>query len=307
MVQCILYTKNKTGEKMDCITLKAYAKVNLSLDIVGKRPNGYHDVEMIMQQITLFDEVTLTKIDEGISITTDCKFIPSNNSNIACKVAKDIMDTFKLNSGIHIDIKKNIPVAAGLAGGSTDAAAVIEGMNLLFDLKMSLEDMKELAVKHGADIPFCIQGGAAIARGIGEELSPIKSLDNVWMVLCKPPISVSTQEVYGQLVLDEIKMHPDTQALIDAMNSGDYRFIAKNMYNVLEEVTARNHISISQIEKKLREYGAIGSMMSGSGPTVFGIFKNYKSAHRGFKNLLKKYRQVYLVQAYDGGSTNEQN
>ncbi|MBN2796885.1 MAG: 4-(cytidine 5'-diphospho)-2-C-methyl-D-erythritol kinase [Clostridia bacterium] len=292
---------------MDCITLKAYAKVNLSLDIVGKRPNGYHDVEMIMQQITLFDEVTLTKIDEGISITTDCKFIPSNNSNIACKVAKDIMDTFKLNSGIHIDIKKNIPVAAGLAGGSTDAAAVIEGMNLLFDLKMSLEDMKELAVKHGADIPFCIQGGAAIARGIGEELSPIKSLDNVWMVLCKPPISVSTQEVYGQLVLDEIKMHPDTQALIDAMNSGDYRFIAKNMYNVLEEVTARNHISISQIEKKLREYGAIGSMMSGSGPTVFGIFKNYKSAHRGFKNLLKKYRQVYLVQAYDGGSTNEQN
>lgn len=290
---------------MNSIQVKAYAKVNLSLDIVGKRSNGYHDVEMIMQQITLYDEVTLTKKDSGISIKTDCYYIPSNFKNIAYKVAKDVMQSYNITDGIHIDIKKNIPVAAGLAGGSADAAAVIKGLNDLFNLNMTLQMMKDLSVKHGADIPFCIEGGAALARGIGEELEVIPSLDKTWMVLSKPSISVSTQEVYKQFDLNKVKKHPDTLLLIKAMHDNDKKIIADHMYNVLEEITARNYPVISAIEKKMREYGAIGTMMSGSGPTVFGIFKNYKTALSAYKNLSKRNKQVYLVQAYNGGSKHE--
>lgn len=290
---------------MDKLSLKGYAKINLSLDIVGKRANGYHDVEMIMQQITLYDQITLTKTDKDITIETDCKFIPSNKSNIAWKVAEDIFRSYNIDSGLHIEINKNIPVAAGLAGGSTDAASVIKGINQLFQLNMTLDEMKDLSVKHGADIPFCIQGGAALARGIGEELTFLPSLKNAWFVLCKPAISVSTQEVYQALDIKKIQDHPQTQTLIDAILKNDFRYVAKNMYNVLEEVTSKKYDVIAMIEKKLKEYGAIGAMMSGSGPTVFGIFKNYKSATSAYKNLKKKYRQVYLVQAYDGGSNNE--
>lgn len=290
---------------MDIIKMKAYAKVNLSLDITGKRSNGYHEVEMIMQQITLYDEVTISKKEKGITISTDCVFVPSNHKNIAYKIAEDVMNRYKITSGIHIDIKKIIPVAAGLAGGSADAAAVIEGLNDLFELQMTKEEMQAIAVKHGADIPFCIEGGAAVARGIGEDLEVIPSLKKTWLVLCKPSIGVSTKEVYGQLQLDAIKRHPDTPALIEAMTRNDYRFIAKEMYNVLEEVTSRNYPVIHTIEKKMREYGAMGTMMSGSGPTVFGIFKNYKSALNAKKNLKRRNKQVFLVQAYDGGSKDE--
>lgn len=286
---------------MDKLELKAYAKVNLSLDILGKRQNGYHEVEMIMQQITLTDHVTLEKRDANITIHTDCSYVPSDHRNIAYKIAKDVIDQFDIKSGLHIEIKKVIPVAAGLAGGSADAAAVIKGLNQLFDLKMSLEDMKEIAVKHGADIPFCIEGGAAVARGIGEELEVIPSLKNTWMVLVKPPIGVSTPSVYKALDLNKIIKHPDTEALIEAMHDNDYRFIANNMYNVLEEVTSRKYSIIGELEKKMKEYGAIGTMMSGSGPTVFGIFKNYKKAAAAAKNLKRKNKEVFLVSTYDGG------
>lgn len=290
---------------METINIKAYAKINLSLDILGKRENGYHDVEMIMQQVTLHDVVKISKKEKGISIKTDCYYVPSNPKNIAYKVAHDVLKTYNIESGIHIDIKKVIPVAAGLAGGSADAAAVIKGLNQLFDLNMTQEDMKTLSVKHGADIPFCIEGGAAVARGIGEELEPLKSLNRTWIVLCKPSTSVSTKEVYKALKVDKIQKHPNTAALIDAMASGDEYFIAKNMYNVLEEVTTKKHTIIKDIEKKMREYGALGSMMSGSGPTVFGIFKNHKNAKNAYQNLKRHNKQVYLTQAYNGGSNNE--
>ncbi|WP_255812842.1 4-(cytidine 5'-diphospho)-2-C-methyl-D-erythritol kinase [Acidaminobacter sp. JC074] len=286
---------------MDTIKMKAYAKVNLSLDILGKRPNGYHDVEMIMQQITLYDDIEIRKTDQDITIHTDCYYVPSDSRNIAYKIAKDVLEMKHIESGIHIEIKKVIPVAAGLAGGSADAAGVIMGLNILFDLNMSLEEMKEIAVKHGADIPFCIEGGAAVARGIGEELEVIPSLKNTWMVLVKPPIGVSTQSVYKNFDLDKVEKHPDNEKLIEAMHKNDYRFIAKNMYNVLEEVTSKRHSIIGQIESKMREYGALGTMMSGSGPTVFGIFKNYKKAETASKHLRRKYKDVFLVQAYDGG------
>ena len=291
---------------MDSISLKAYAKVNLSLDILGKRPNGYHDVEMIMQQITLYDKVDIKKTDKDITIHTDCYYVPSDPRNIAYKIAKDVLDKYTITSGIHIEIKKTIPVAAGLAGGSADAAAVIMGLNDLFDLKMTIQEMKDVAVKHGADIPFCIEGGAAVARGIGEELEIIPSLENVWIVLVKPPIGVSTQSVYKSLVVDEIENHPETNNLIEAMHKNDYRYVANNMYNVLEEITSRRYSIIGRIESKMREYGALGTMMSGSGPTVFGIFKNYKKAETASRHLKRKYKDVFVVTTYDGGK-HEQN
>ena len=291
---------------MDSISLKAYAKVNLSLDILGKRPNGYHDVEMIMQQITLYDKVDIKKTEKDITIHTDCYYVPSDPRNIAYKIAIDVLDKYKITSGVHIEIKKIIPVAAGLAGGSADAAAVIMGLNDLFGLKMTIQEMKDIAVKHGADIPFCIEGGAAVARGIGEELEIIPSLQNVWMVLVKPPIGVSTQSVYKSLVVDEIKNHPETNNLIEAMHKNDYRYVANNMYNVLEEITSKRYSIIGRIESKMREYGALGTMMSGSGPTVFGIFKNYKKAETASRHLKRKYKDVFVVTTYDGGR-HEQN
>lgn len=287
---------------MNLITIKAHAKVNLSLDILGRRENGYHDVEMIMQQVTLFDDITLERKPKGITIEANHKFVPNNSKNIAYQVAEDMIKAFKIDSGLHIIIKKRIPVAAGLAGGSADAAAVIKGMNTLFDLGLSLEEMKAIGLKRGADIPFCIEGGAAVARGIGEDLEIIPSLKQVWMVLCKPPIGVSTQEVYKALDVNRIERHPDTALLIEAMTKNDYKTVANHMYNVLEEVTGRKYSIINTYEKKMREYGAIGTMMSGSGPTVFGIFKNYKQGLNAYKNLSKVNQQVYLVQTYHGGA-----
>lgn len=290
---------------MDIIKEKAYAKVNLSLDVINRRANGYHEVEMIMQQITLHDTVTIHKTSGGITIKSDSVYIPDNHKNIAYKIAKDVLNRFNIKSGIHIEIEKRIPVAAGLAGGSADAAAVIKGLNKLFDLKMTKEEMKKYSLKHGADIPFCVEGGAAVARGIGEDLEKIVGLKKAWMVLYKPSIGISTQEIYQNLDINKIKKHPDTKLLLEALASGKYRILAKNMYNVLEEVTVKKYPLINDIRRKMKEYGAIGTMMSGSGPTVFGIFKNYKSAELAYKKLYKKNKQVFLVMTYDGGDINE--
>ena len=290
---------------MNKIKMKAYAKVNLSLDITGKRPNGYHEVEMIMQQISLHDVVTLEKISSGISIHTNCPYIPSDHRNIVYQVAQEMMDQYQLSGGLSIDIEKNIPVAAGLAGGSADAAAVIMGMNNLFKLDLPLEVMKAFALKFGADIPFCIEGGAAIARGIGEELEPIKGLKDTWMVLVKPNIGVSTESVYKQVNISQIKKHPPTLKLKEAIEKNDLHNLSKYMYNVLEEVTGKNYPVIELLEKKLRSFNALGAMMSGSGPTVFGIYRNYKNAQKAYKNLLKTQREVFLVQAYQGGIKSE--
>lgn len=284
---------------MDSIKIKAYAKINLSLDITGKRDNGYHDVEMIMQQITLCDNVEIIKKDKDITIETNSKFVPDDDRNIGVKVAKEILEKYNIKSGIHIKINKKIPVAAGLAGGSADAAAVIKGLNDLFELNMTVDEMKDIGVIHGADIPFCIEGGASVARGIGEELEPIKGLKDVYIVLCKPSISVSTAKVYNRFDINNVKKHPDTKLLLDAIENGDFRTVAINMYNVLEEVTSKRYMVISELEKKMSEYGAIGTMMSGSGPTVFGIFNNYKRAESAYKNLKKRNKQVFLTKTYN--------
>jgi len=288
------------------IQIKARAKINLSLDVIGKRPDGYHDVEMIMQQIDLFDLVNVKEVSgKDITIISECPFIPKDSNNIAYKAAALIKDTFNISTGLSIKIEKNIPVAAGLAGGSTNAAAVLIGLNKLWNLKLSTEELMTLGAKLGADVPFCILGGAAYAEGIGEVLTPIGGLKNVWLVVAKPSISVSTAEVYKQLDLTKIPERSDTKLLLTAVDNGDINLLAKNMFNVLESVSEVRFPVIREIKNKMLEYNAIGSMMSGSGPTVFGIFKNYERAKSAYENLSILYKQTYLVQSYSRRNNNE--
>ncbi|WP_089284160.1 4-(cytidine 5'-diphospho)-2-C-methyl-D-erythritol kinase [Anaerovirgula multivorans] len=292
---------------MNSIQLKSRAKINLSLDVLGKRLDGYHEVKMIMQQIDLYDNITVVerRDRETIQILTECEFIPKNNGNIAYRAAELIRKQYNISCGLDIYIEKNIPVAAGLAGGSSNAAAVLTGLNQLWQLKLAQKQLMELGVSIGADIPFCIMGSAAIAEGIGEKLTAVDGLKNVWMVLAKPAISVSTAEVYSRLDLSKIENRPDTLKLLKAIKERDLYTLSKNMANVLETVTERKHPIIKDLKKKMIEYQALGSMMSGSGPTVFGIFKKYEKAKAAYENLKIINRQTYLVQSYSKGNNHE--
>ena len=271
---------------MNSICIKARAKINLSLDVLRKREDGYHDVQMIMQSISLHDKVFLGQIEKkSIKISCDKKWVPSNSDNIAYKAAKLLMDKFDLQKGIDIKIVKNIPVAAGLAGGSADAAAVLKGMNELFSLNLEQEELMQLGKTIGADIPFCIKGGTMLAEGIGEILTDIKPLNNVDIVLVKPRISVSTAWVYKNLNIDKITSRPYTDYLISMIEKRDLQNLGNKMVNVLEAVTIKKHVIICEIKDKLVKLGALGSMMSGSGPTVFGIFENRLTAQKAYENI----------------------
>ncbi|SDK86086.1 4-(cytidine 5'-diphospho)-2-C-methyl-D-erythritol kinase [Natronincola ferrireducens] len=289
---------------MDKIKLKSRAKINLSLDVLGKRPDGYHEVEMIMQQIDLYDNIILVerRDKKTVDIITDCEHIPKNNSNIAYRAAEIIKKHFNIATGLDIYIQKNIPVAAGLAGGSSNAAAVLKGLNYLWQLKLSQKDLMDIGITIGADVPFCIMGGTALAQGIGEKLTPVKGLNNVWIVIAKPSISVSTAEVYSKLDLSKINNRPDTVKLLKAVADNDLYTLSKNMINVLETVTEKKHPIIKELKGKLIEYNALGSMMSGSGPTVFAVFKKYERAKSAYENLKIINRQTYLVQSYSKGN-----
>lgn len=280
---------------MEQCKLKAFAKINLTLDVVGKRPNGYHDVKMIMQQIDLHDDVTLTKKDKGIELITDSPFIPKDRRNIAYLAAEKMLERYQIQTGVRIKIEKRIPVAAGLAGGSTDAAAVIKGMNKLYELGLNLEEMMEIGLELGADVPFCILGGAALAEGIGEQLTPIKGLEDGWMVLSKPNIGVSTKEVYERLDWEQIRRHPDTEAMLKAIEKDEVHSVADGLCNVLEEVTVGLYPTVKELKDRFHEYGAVGVLMSGSGPSVFAFFKTYEKAKKAHKNMSRIYNQTYLV------------
>lgn len=288
---------------MKQINLKSRAKINLSLDVVGKRPDGYHEVEMIMQQINLYDNISISERDDNeIKIFTNCEYIPTNPSNIAYKAADNLRKTLSISKGVNIYIDKRIPVAAGLAGGSANAAAVLKGLNKLWDLKLSQKELMDIGINIGADVPFCILGGTALAQGIGEKLTPIESnIKNTWIVLAKPPISVSTGEVYRQLDLSKIINKPNTARLVDSIEKGNIYGISDSMRNVLETVTEAKHPIISEIKRKMMEYNCLGSMMSGSGPTVFGICKNYEKAKSAYEHLSLFYKQTYMIQTYNGG------
>lgn len=288
---------------MNSIELKSRAKINLSIDVLGKRVDGYHLVEMIMQTIDLYDIIKIKELEtEEIIIKSNTSDIPLNEDNIVYKAAELIRDNFNIKKGIEIFIEKNIPIAAGMAGGSSNAAAILVGLNKLWNLNLSEKELKELGFKLGADVPFCIVGKAALAQGVGEELTYIKGLpDDISILVCKPELFVSTKEVYEGLDLKNINIKPDNKYLINCLENNEIELLSKNMVNVLETVTSKKHKEISDIEKIMNKNKALGSMMSGSGPTVFGIYKNEEDALKGKRELLKKYKQVYVVKSSEKG------
>ncbi|MCE9676908.1 4-(cytidine 5'-diphospho)-2-C-methyl-D-erythritol kinase [Paraclostridium bifermentans] len=288
---------------MNSIDLKSRAKVNLSIDVLGKREDGYHLVEMIMQTIDLYDKLKITEIEENsILIKSNSLDIPLNEDNIMYKAVNLLKNQFNIEKGIEISIEKNIPVAAGMAGGSSNAAAVLVGLNKLWNLGLSESELKDIGLKLGADVPFCITGGSALAEGIGEELTNIKGLpEDLNILVCKPNIFVSTKEVYQSLNMDKVKRRPKNKELIDALQKEDVKFISENMVNVLEEVTSLKYSEIGQIEDIMIKNKALGSMMSGSGPTVFGLFDNKDCAIKAKEDLQAKYNQVYLVKSSNKG------
>ncbi len=255
------------------VVLPAYAKINISLDVTGVRDNGYHEVRMIMQSISLKDEVAVSvRPDDRIVITCDDPRVPVDERNLCFKAAKLFRESFGVSDGIDIDIKKRIPMAAGLAGGSTDAAAVLKGMAALLRQDVNDAELMKLGVRIGADVPFCILSGTALAEGIGEELTVLEPLKHCFIVTFTPSVEVSTAFVYKKLDEHGIDVHPDVDGQRQALERGDFSTVVELMGNVLEPVTLSEVPVISEIKNKMMECGALGAMMSGSGPTVFGVF-----------------------------------
>lgn len=275
--------------------IKAYAKINISLDVVGKRQDGYHLLKMIMQSVDLYDVIYINKLEKGIELTCNKNYIPVNNKNIAYRAAELFLNTYGINSGVKIDIKKNIPTAAGLGGGSSDGAAVLRAMKALFNIKASSEELEKMALKIGADVPFLIKGGTALCEGIGEIIKPTKSFKNKIVVLVKPEFGISTKEVYNEYDKIEKVLHPDTESILKAVEKDDLKFICKNMINVLENVSIIKHPVIDTVKKDMKKYGALGTMMSGSGPSVFAFFDDSLKAQICFENMKKKYKQVFIT------------
>lgn len=275
--------------------LKAYAKINISLDIIGKREDGYHLLKMIMQAIDLYDVMNINRIDSGIKLSCDKQYVPTDEKNIAYKAAKLFMDTYNIKSGISIEINKNIPVAAGLAGGSTDGAAVLRAMRDIFSIDVTDEELMELGLKLGADVPYCILGGTALCEGIGEKITHLKSFKDKILILVKPNFGVSTKEVYKNFDIERVFKHPDMDSLIKAMERDDLEFISNNMKNLLENVTLRKYSMLKNIKDSMIRYGALGSMMSGSGPSIFGFFDDMLKAQWCFQGMKEKYEEVYIT------------
>lgn len=272
---------------MDLVKRKAYAKINLSLDVLRKREDGYHEVKMIMQSIGLCDDITVKKQPSGIKLVMNTKTLPNNEKNLAYKAAALMIDEYNITSGVAISLKKNIPVAAGLAGGSTDAAGVMLAMNELFELGATKEELMKKAVRLGADVPFCILGGTALAEGIGEELTPLPAAPGATILIAKPNISVSTKEVYTNLHVDELKAHPDVDGMTKSIACHDLDGVIERIGNVLENVTIHFYPVIDQIKTMMKENGAENALMSGSGPTVFGVFYNQNEAAKCYEIIRK--------------------
>ena len=282
---------------MNSITLKSRAKINLSIDVLGKRQDGYHLVEMIMQTIDLYDLIESNEKDNyQITIKSTSDEIPLDCNNLVYKAANLIKKTSNINKGVEIHIKKNIPVAAGMAGGSSNAAAALVGLNKLWNLNLSNQQLEKIGLKLGADVPFCINGGAVLASGIGEELTPIKGLTkDVCILVCKPDLFVSTKEVYECIDSKDIDKRPNNKFLIECLKNEDTRQLAENMFNVLEGVTMDKHPVIQQIKDIMTNNRALGAMMSGSGPTVFGLYENREDAVKCKAILEKQFKQTFVV------------
>lgn len=286
--------------EMNKIIRKAYAKINLGLDVLGRMENGYHEVRMIMQTVDLYDTLTFCKKDFGITVTTDLEELPGDENNLIYKTAKMLIDTYHITEGVSIHLCKNIPIAAGMAGGSTDAAATFRGMNDLFDLNIPMEEMLKLAVKIGADVPYCIIGGTALSEGIGEILTPLIAPPPCYLLIAKPEIHVSTAFVYGNLKITKDTNHPNIDGMIRSIENSDLQGLSMLMENVLESVTVKEYPIIENIKTFMKENGAINAIMSGSGPTVFGVYDSKEKLENAFQllssqNITKQiYRSTFI-------------
>ena len=289
---------------MDKIQLKALAKINLGLDVLRRREDGYHEVKMIMQTIGLHHDLEIRKTKTpGIQVKTNLYYLPTNENNLVYKAAKLLMDEFQIQDGVSIQLKKRIPVAAGMAGGSSDGAAVLWGINQMYGLGLSMQALMERGVRLGADVPYCIQRGTALAEGIGEKLSVLPPMPKCTILIAKPGISVSTKFVYENLHANDLKpeQHPDVDSMIEAMRQKDLGLLCSRMGNMLETVTIPAYPVINEIKRTMMDNGAIGSMMSGSGPTVFGIFDSPAAAKQAVKAVraAKLAKQIFLTTPYN--------
>lgn len=282
--------------------MKALAKINLGLDVLRRREDGYHEVRMIMQTLRMYDKITIKKTKEpGIRLKSNLFFVPEDEGNLAYRAAKLLMDEFQVQEGVFIDLQKFIPVAAGMAGGSSDAAAVLYGINRMFHLNLSKKQLMERGVQIGADVPYCILRGTVLAEGIGEKLAPLPPMPSCRVLVAKPPISVSTKFVYENLKLAEIEKHPRIDRLLEGIKEANLYKIAFYMGNVLETVTIPNYPVIARIREEMLQLGALNAMMSGSGPTVFGLFDDNELAMHAYTKMREGNlaKQVYLTGIYN--------
>lgn len=285
----------------DTLQLKAYAKINLALDVVGKREDGYHEVRMIMQTVKLYDKLTFRLLEEdAIWLKTNVGFLPCDENNLIYKAVRCLKEQYHVKQGMEIDLYKCIPVAAGMAGGSTDCAAALIGASKLFGLHLDKQTLMKIGVRLGADVPYCIMRGTALSEGIGEILTPLPSIPDCKILIAKPPVGVSTKFVYEHLDEQGIETHPDVDGMVQAIREGNLLGITNRMGNVLENVTIPEYPVIDQIKKCMIEQGALNAMMSGSGPTVFGIYEDREKAEKA-KRIIQDRNladQVYVVDAF---------
>lgn len=268
---------------------KAYAKINLGLDVLRRRSDGYHEVKMIMQTVDICDDLIFEKREEpGIGFRIEGSDLPADENNLVYRAAALLMEKQQIREGVSITLQKRIPIAAGMAGGSADAAAALRGLNELFEMGYSVEELKELGVTLGADIPYCIQGGTMLSEGIGEILTPLSEPPTCHLVIAKPDIDVSTAFVYGRLQADSLSFHPDIDGMAAALAAGDLKGITDRMGNVLETVTVREYSVIDRLKRVMRELGAENALMSGSGPTVFGIYTEKEKAEKAAAAIRKE-------------------
>lgn len=294
------------GNMIQQIQKKAYAKINLGLDVLRRRPDGYHEVKMIMQTVDLFDRLTICKSEQpGITFTMEAEgqavtsLVPVDDTNLVCKAARKLIEKYPIKEGVHFVLQKNIPVAAGMAGGSTDAAAALVGMNELFDMQLSVEELQKIAVTIGADVPYCVVGGTALSEGIGEKLTRLTAPPQCGLVIVKPAVSVSTRYVYENLHVETLEHHPDIDGMVEALQTGNLAGITERMENVLERVTVKEYPLIARVKENLETLGAKKALMSGSGPTVFGVFEDAAEAKAAAEameqSILKKNGQITQI------------
>lgn len=277
--------------------IKAYGKINLGLDVLGKLPNGYHEVRMVMQTVGIYDELTFERTESGIEVTADAAELPTGEDNLIYKAARLMKDRYHIREGIRIHLQKNIPIAAGMAGGSTDAAAAMKGISRLFGLDIGLLELMEAGVEIGADVPYCVIGGTALAEGIGEKLTPLELAPECYVLVAKPAVNVSTKYVYEHLDMGKIEKHPDIDGMVEAIGIGSLQGILDRMGNVLETVTIPEYPVIGRLKQRMKELGAVNSLMSGSGPTVFGIFLERRAAQMALDRLEQEQlaKQIFVT------------